>query len=734
MSLLSRKKSSFIGLAIYCAIAAANGPSPLFADEEPHTITVDVTATRLEPQFDESMAARKLEDGDPAALLKWQPGLSLYSAGGISSLPVLHGLNDERVKVSIDGAEINAACANHMNPPLSYVDPSAVEGIEVSHGSPAVSSGGDNLAGVIRVRTDRPKFAEVQGVIRKSAKLSSIYRSNNESITESLAADAATSNLSLGYKGAFSRSSSYFDGHGDKVRSTQYEVRNHALNLALRGDSNEFTIKGALQEIPYQGYVNQYMDMAQNDAKSLSLADRADFEWGKLDARFFLHDVDHEMGFFSHEKEGSMPMLVDGRDIGYSVGGEINLDSQNLLRVGDELHRFELDDRWPAVPGSMMMGPDTYVNINHGHRQVWGNYAEWQFKPAPEWTTVAGVRSSLVLSDTGDVQPYNSGSMGGMGAEMPSEMEMMARAVDMSEADDAAAAAHFNALDRSQVDHNLDLTLSSTYEPTARSSYELGFARKSRSPSLYERYSWGRGTMAMTMIGWFGDANGYVGDPELDPETANTVNLSARWHGVNEQSWELQATPYFSYIQDFIDADRIGSFNPRMSMDDTKYLLQFANHDARMGGIDLSGAVRIFEDGNFGQGRARGILGWVRGKRVDGGDLYHMMPLNGRLALEQSKGSWSNAVEFQLVSRKSKVDARRAELETAGYVITNLYSSYRWENIRLDFGVTNLFDAFYFLPLGGVDYADWSYEGGMGRMHSVPGPGRSFNAGVTIEF
>jgi iron complex outermembrane receptor protein len=55
---------------------------------------------------------------------------------------------------------------------------------------------------------------------------------------------------------------------------------------------------------------------------------------------------------------------------------------------------------------------------------------------------------------------------------------------------------------------------------------ELGYAHKVRSPNLYERYSWGRGTMSTSMIGWYGDGNGYVGNVDLRPERADTVSLA----------------------------------------------------------------------------------------------------------------------------------------------------------------------------------------------------------------
>mgnify|MGYP003350950168 CR=1 FL=1 len=59
---------------------------------------------------------------------------------------------------------------------------------------------------------------------------------------------------------------------------------------------------------------------------------------------------------------------------------------------------------------------------------------------------------------------------------------------------------------------NVDITAMARYEARPGRIFEFGFARKMRSPSIYERYLWvKRSSMAVSMNGWFGDLNGYVG-------------------------------------------------------------------------------------------------------------------------------------------------------------------------------------------------------------------------------
>ena len=63
---------------------------------------------------------------DTASLLRDVPGVSLYGAGGVSSLPSIRGLADDRLRIKVDGMDLIASCPNHMNPPLSYIDPSNI--------------------------------------------------------------------------------------------------------------------------------------------------------------------------------------------------------------------------------------------------------------------------------------------------------------------------------------------------------------------------------------------------------------------------------------------------------------------------------------------------------------------------------------------------------------------------------------------------------------------------------
>ena len=648
---------------------------------------------------------------DTALMLSSTPGYSVAAGGGVSGLPVVNGFADDRIKIRIDGMELTSACANHMNAPLSYIDPQQVQRIRLIAGVTPVSAGGDSIAGTIEVQSNVPVFAQPGAPLLTQGSFAVSGRSVNNSVATSVHASAASDSLSVGYSGAYTRGHSYDDGHGNKVLGSMFESINQAIVLAAKGQGQQLTLRAGVQHIPYQGFPNQYMDMTDNHGQFANLAYKGEFGWGVLDARAYWQQTDHEMGFFTPERTGTMPMLTHGRNTGYALMASLPTGTGEL-RLGQEWHGFRLDDYWPAVPGSMMMGPRTYLNINDGKRDRTVLFGELETRHDARWTSVLGLRGESVRMDSGDVQSYGTNMM-----NMP----------------DLMAARAFNARSRSQRDTNIDASAQATFTPDAASNYAFALARKVRSPNLYERYSWGRGSMAMTMTNWFGDGNGYVGDIDLKPETAYTAAFTADWHGGGEEGWFLRVNPYYSKVDNYIDVDVLASFHPYMKMGANGNLLRFANHDAKLYGANVAWQLPLASSARWGRFMATGNAAYTRGKRSDGGDLYRMMPFNALLAVEHKLGAWSSRIETKIVARKDKVDARRFEPETGGYALVNLRSSVALSKMAsLSAGVSNLFNRAYADPLGGVYLSGLKANGG--ALQALPAEGRSIDVGLQLKF
>ncbi|OZA30135.1 MAG: TonB-dependent receptor [Hydrogenophilales bacterium 17-61-9] len=732
--------SAFAPLQLPLLIAASLLPVAVSANEPMAMTTVVVEAT---PEVTTpigidvaNLPSLRAAASDTASLLRDVPGMSVYGAGGVSSLPVLHGLGDDRLRIKVDGMDLISACGNHMNPALSYIDPSNVDSIQVFSGIAPVSVSGDSIGGAILVKSPEPAFAAAGQDTLLKGQAGAFYRSNGNAVGGNFSATIASETLSMTYSGSTVKSGNYTAGGdfkpagpaaagrgwlaADAVGSSGYQSTNQSLGLALRHENHLVELKLGMQDIPYQGFPNQRMDMTGNDSTQINLRYKGQYEWGALEARAYEEKTRHKMQFgddkqFWYGTAPGMPMDTEGENTGALIKADIVLSARDLLRVGGEIQQYRLNDWWPPS-GSGGMSPNTFWNIKDGERDRYAVFGEWEARWSPQWLSQFGVRSETVKMDTGSVQGYNG-----------------------SYAADAQA---FNGADRNRTDRNRDLTALARYTPDAARTFEFGYARKTRSPNLYERYSWSTGGMAMRMVNMAGDGNGYVGNLDLAPEVAHTLSATADWHDARRKKWGLKVTPYYTYIQDYIDARRCISASANCGAANqtaaTGFVyLQFANQSARLYGLDVSAHYPLAESSAYGSFTATGMLNYVNGEnRTTGDNLYNIMPLNAKLAVVQRLGNWTHTVEAQWADAKTDVSRVRNEVETAGYGLLNLRSSYAWKQARFDVGIENVFDRFYNHPLGGAYVGQGKTMSGTDVAWGtpVPGMGRSIYTGVTVKF
>jgi iron complex outermembrane receptor protein len=590
-------------------------------------------------------------------------------------------------------------------------------------------------------------------------------RSNDGARGASLAAQVASQTLALSYSGAVSRAGNRHaaadfkafaatgrPGHAlalDEVGSTAYDTRNQQIGLALRDATQLLEVTLGWQDVPYQLYPNQRMDMLDNQQRRINLRYRGQFGWGTLEARVFRETVDHYMDFGADKQftygpnppstivAPGMPMYTAGRTTGATLKAELPWGTQDLLRAGAEAQAYRLNDWWPPSPADLTgmvsapgvpatsggMAPDTFWNIRDGRRDRVGLYAEWERQWNPQWLHLLGLRSDRVTSDTGNVQGYNT-VMAGY----------------------AASAAAFNARDHHRRDTHLDLTALARYTPAETTALEIGYARKSRSPNLYERYAWSQNSMALIMNNFVGDGNGYLGNLDLKPEVAHTLSASAEWHEAAPQGRALKATLYTTYVQDFIDAVRCAGSGMMMNAlcsgatnatATGKFVnLQYANQSAHLAGLDLSGHLPL-ADNAWGRWALDGVLTLSHARNGVTGDApYNTLPRQGRLTLSHALAGWDSGLELEMVGAKDRVSAVRNELSTAGYALLNLRVGHRWERLRVDLGIDNLLDRAYQLPLGGayVGQGMTMSSNGVPWGIAVPGTGRSVYARMSLTF
>lgn len=717
-------------------------PSFLFAEPTLNLPEISIIDNKELPFGDASfdldfISPKKSLNVDTGDLLNNFLGTNTIKNGGFSSLPLLQGLSDDRIKVKIDGMDIISSCANHMNPPLSYTSPANIDDIDVLAGLSSVSQGGDNIGGVINIKSNSMKFSQNNTNII-SGKLHTFYKSNNDAIGLNILTKSANIDTAFKYFGSFVEANNSYAGSsfktsgraandkgflsGDEIGSTKFKNQNHKVTYAKKNQNHYFEANFSYQDSPYQSFPNQRMDSVGNTNYQINLQHNADYVWGELKSQIYYDDTNHKHDFSDDKKytyvnmgnrSFGMPMESDGSTFGMSLDINYFLNDIDNIKMGTEIQLYTLDDKWESNSSreGMMYGDDFY-NINDGKRNRFDIYAQLDKILSNEWLTSFGLRFGYVQSDSGDVQGYNNTNM--MGS---------------NQANDSSA---YNNTDRKKEDHNLDLSILGKYTPNNFSSIELGYTMKSRSPNLYQRYTWSTWTMAANMNNLYGDGNGYIGNINLKPETAHKIGFLFN-HQSKNKLWSFKINPYYSYINDFIDVENTSAIRA----DGYRNLL-FKNHDATITGLDIALRKSIYSDMSFGKYDFFAKFNYQRGKNIDNKtDLFNLMPPNLNFGINHAINNWRNSFSINVVAKKDNIDEVRQERETSSYAVANFYSSYKLDSVEIAASIENIFDRNYRNPLGGEYLGQGAtMSTGVSRATGiqVPGLGRSLNISVSYLF
>ena len=420
---------------------------------------------------------------------------------------------------------------------------------------------------------------------------------------------------------------------------------------------------------------------------------------------------------FTYTSMGStsfgMPMESDGKTFGVSVDTDYFMSNMNTVKIGAKLQLYGLDDKWESnSSGEGMMSGNNFYNINNGERDRFDLYTQLDRVWSTNWLSSVGLRYGMVKTNTGEVQGYNN--------------------TDMMGSNQATDSAAFNNSDRSETDHNIDVSILGKFTPKKLSSIEFGYTMKTRSPNLYQRYTWSTWTMAANMNNLFGDGNGYVGNVNLKPETAHKIGFLIDHQGPNGD-WMFKVNPFYSYINDYIDAE-----NTSASRSDGYRNLKFHNHDATIAGIDIAAKRQVFKNISLGNYDLFAKFNYQRGRNLDNStDLYNLMPANLSIGLNHAKNNWLNSFVVKLVDKKDKVDTVRQERETSSFVLVDFYTSYQLQSFEIAGSIENIFDRMHDNPLGGEYIGQGAtMSTGVSRATGTqtPGIGRSINISIAYLF
>ncbi|MFY8350660.1 TonB-dependent receptor domain-containing protein [Pseudoalteromonas sp. SSM20] len=636
----------------------------VLANGEMEVITVSTQIQQFEISTEQATASVSLPDVSDWLLSV--PGANANKNGQISGIAQYRGYYGDQVAVAIDGVKQIGAGPNAMDAPLSYASPLLIESVDVYRGIAPVSSALDSIGGVVKVHQKRA--ADIASHERNLA-VTGTYLNNFDGYNLSAVAGAGFDSFAVNSYVALQNADDYQDGVSREVHSSQVERLQYGIDAAYRNHASSIGLIWQRTDTKPTGTVALPMDIDYVESDRVKLDYQTNINDISVDSYVAYHQAEHGMDNFSQRLNNN------GQKHRYNTTDVENLSYFAAAKF--DQWQFGLEG-YVSEHGSLITNPNNAMffveNFNHVEDNRHSLFAEWQAK-ANKLRHLVGARIKYNQADAGIV----SSSMAMMNPHIKALQEQ------------------FNNADRSVSDTTVDISYSGKLQHTDYFASELSFGFKQRAASYQQRYLW----LPMQATGGLADGKTYIGNINLNPETAYQVNLAWQYQ---KNGLSISPQIFYHQIDDYIQGTPSQNMAANMvgNMMAGEAPLQFNNIDAYLYGGDINMAWRLNNAWQF-----TSVVSYVKGKRDDiNDDLYRIAPLNARITAYYREGNWQSQLTISAYAKQTHVSELNNEKESAGYGTLDWQLDYDVNTqLRLNFGISNLLDKAYSPHLNGVNRA-----------------------------
>tara|TARA_A100001391_G_scaffold46046_2_gene27164 strand:- start:41910 stop:44018 length:2109 start_codon:yes stop_codon:yes gene_type:complete len=637
---------------------------------------------------------------DAAGIAARAPGAALIDNGALSGQVSYRGLFGERVLGTVNGQRFSSGGPNAMDPPMHYAPSLLVDHVSIARGVSPVSQG-PALAGAVDAQLIETPFAEGEGT-QATLRALGQYRSVDNSYALAGLAGVSSDTLRFGVIGSREEGDDYRFPGGTAV-GTSFERDLYGVHGGAKLGEGELFAEYRRDETGLTGNPPFAMDIVYFDTDFVQGGYRGEVADGAyVELRYGHVKVRHLMDNQTLRKPPSSTPRATFADADTDTGSaslRLGTQQRNVTFGAD----FELSDKFVRITNPMDAA--FFLHAQPGlSSQRFGGFVQWRGGVGPAEFELGG-RIDVVEQDAGE---------GTVGSAVPMGPRNLLAA--------------YNASARSADDTVFDAVVRA-WVPGDVVTPRLVLARKTRVPSLLERFAW----LPTEASYGLADGNIYVGNQLLKPEVAWIAELGA---DVQLGGLSLRPTAFYRRIDDYIQGTpfdaTVGVIDSPVEMvanmngDPTP--LKFRNVDAELYGVDLDFSATV-----AGSLLIDGTASYVRGERRDIADnLYRVPPAQLRLAASWQGDGWSAGAEMKAAAAQDDVSVTNGEDASNGYAVFGLFADYALgENLRLGAGVENLFDATYRPHLAGHNRVGAS-DVALGER--LPGMGRGVWVRLGIGF
>jgi len=658
---------------------------------------------------------------DVSQLMTRVPGGAANANGPLSGQIQYRGMSGPRVNVRVDGMLIHGGGPNWMAPPLHHIPTGLMEEIVVERGIPSIATGG-GLGGAVTARWKKPEYSAGNqwrwtGDLEASA--GSVDDGNNVAGVAGLASDSHR----LYLLGSRDDGEDYDSARG-RVAATGYRRDTFGLGYGFSAGEQELDVDWRRLATEDTGTPSLPMDIDWFDTDLWNLRYATRIGDTGLEFRLYGSDIDHGMSNFLLRPAPDFsalplpPFQGDDRRFARALSDELgfraSLDQplgKGTLEAGIE-GKFAEHDVTVTDPDA----PSFFVdNFRDSKSESLTAFGQWAATFGGNWYGELGAAVHRVETAGGSVDAMPARMVDDNPAAWP--MGTPPRAVWLLRE-------RFNSGDRKHEDINLDWVAKIRYQITDQAVAELAASRRERSPLYLERYLW----IPLEANAGIGDGNNYMGNPDLEPETAHQMELGL---DVDVGSFHLSPRLFYREVDNYIQGvpatdPAVIAVSGNANGDPTP--LSFANTEARFWGADLDFGVQLAP-----RWRLDGSASLVRAERRDiDDDLFRIAPDTLRVSLSYQRALLRVQLEQVLVDEQDRISATNTPdpangnnnfESTSGYGLTNLFVDwYPRRDLTLTLGLENLWDKAYTDHLAGFNRVLGS---GVAVGQKLPGQGRN---------
>ena len=611
--------------------------------------------------------------------------------GGIANDIYLRGFGKDNINILFDDGRLYGACPNRMDPPISHINVSDIKEVKILKGAFDVENEG-SLGGVIKIVSKDPEegFSANMGATVGSYSYRNFgagFNIGNDFIQMLVNTNIQSSKVFKSGEGKYlteysTGSSSYKKG---KINGTFFNLKTLWTKLKIKlNDENELKLSFGYDYL--QDTLYPYLKM--DGISDLSYKTNLQFLNKPSDFKFsvYFNSSKHDMSdkFRLSSKRAlagynyGMRTVAKSEVKGFKITKKFLLNDTDI-KVGLEgFRRYwlsnnrivigKITDNRGMIPGATIKNLGIFTK---GSKKL-GNFI-----------ISTGLRYDILKSKA-DKNKFGLNNRNLYGR-------------------------YYKNYSYKNNDYYLSGNILLKYKLNKKNLVYIGYGHSIRVPDPEERY------IALDKPAKIPD---WVGNPNLKVVKNDEIDIGVEYY---KGLFSIKGNLFYSKLTDYIYLTNI------KSLDGKSVATSYKNIDAIMygGSLTLLGYITDNLSSEFS-------LSYQRGKKESGNykdkDLAEIPPMKFRLAFRYEAENFKGEIENIYASSQKKVDTDLKEIPTSSYYILNVRGSYNINNnLKVGFGVENLFDRLYYSHLS---YLRNPFSTGV----KIPEPGRFAYLNLNILF